>query len=155
MEVLGALEPERSGWTRRDFFNGVLNTVAGIIAVLAAIRVRPAVGLADGDPPAPVWIDLGSASQLRRRSREAGTGGIGSVVKARFADAGPFARIPAAGYAYVRYIGGAGAFLVLSPICTHLGCHVNWIDAEQQFHCPCHGSVYTVEGRNEIGRAHV
>lgn len=26
--------------------------------------------------------------------------------------------------------------------CTHLGCTVPWIGAEDQFHCPCHGSLY-------------
>lgn len=148
-EVVATAEPQRSGWTRRDFFNGVLNTVTGIIAVLAAIRVRPAIRPLGAAQSAPVWMDLGFAAQLRQTSCEAGTGGIGSVVKARFRDLGD----GAPGYAYVRYIGGANAFFVLSPICTHLGCHVNWIGAAQQFHCPCHGSVYTVEGLNVSGPA--
>ncbi len=26
--------------------------------------------------------------------------------------------------------------------CTHLGCTVPWNKAEDQFHCPCHGSLY-------------
>ncbi|MGH2379132.1 MAG: ubiquinol-cytochrome c reductase iron-sulfur subunit [Candidatus Limnocylindria bacterium] len=26
--------------------------------------------------------------------------------------------------------------------CTHLGCTVPWIPSEDQFHCPCHGSLY-------------
>lgn len=26
--------------------------------------------------------------------------------------------------------------------CTHLGCAVPWNPAEDQFHCPCHGSLY-------------
>ena len=26
--------------------------------------------------------------------------------------------------------------------CTHLGCAVPWNAAEDQFHCPCHGSLY-------------
>ena len=26
--------------------------------------------------------------------------------------------------------------------CTHLGCAVPWSDAEDRFHCPCHGSQY-------------
>lgn len=150
---MAAAEPQRSGWTRRDFFNGVLNTVTGIMAVLAAIRVRPALRLPGVVQSAPVWIDLGSAAQLQHHSLEAGTGGIGSVIKARFADSGDTARTPAVGYAYVRYIRQTGAFFVLSPICTHLGCHVNWINAEQQFHCPCHGSVYTAEGLNVTGPA--
>ncbi len=26
--------------------------------------------------------------------------------------------------------------------CTHLGCTVPYVPAEDQFHCPCHGSLY-------------
>jgi cytochrome b6-f complex iron-sulfur subunit len=30
--------------------------------------------------------------------------------------------------------------------CVHLGCTVPWIEAEKQFHCPCHGSLYDRNG---------
>ncbi len=36
---------------------------------------------------------------------------------------------------------------VFSPICPHLGCHYHWNPQSQHFECPCHGSVYTVDGR--------
>ena len=26
--------------------------------------------------------------------------------------------------------------------CTHLGCAVPFVDSEDRFHCPCHGSIY-------------
>ncbi|HUH67010.1 MAG TPA: ubiquinol-cytochrome c reductase iron-sulfur subunit [Syntrophales bacterium] len=35
---------------------------------------------------------------------------------------------------------------VFSPICTHLGCHFNWNPASEHFECPCHGSVYAIDG---------
>jgi nitrite reductase/ring-hydroxylating ferredoxin subunit len=35
----------------------------------------------------------------------------------------------------------------LSATCTHLGCQVRWDLDSKQFHCPCHGGVYDVEGR--------
>jgi cytochrome b6-f complex iron-sulfur subunit len=37
--------------------------------------------------------------------------------------------------------------------CTHLGCAVPWVPEEQQFHCPCHGSLYNEEGVVEGGPA--
>lgn len=37
--------------------------------------------------------------------------------------------------------------------CTHLGCTVPWNEAEGQFHCPCHGSVFTRTGQNIAGPA--
>ncbi|HYE79559.1 MAG TPA: ubiquinol-cytochrome c reductase iron-sulfur subunit [bacterium] len=36
---------------------------------------------------------------------------------------------------------------VLSGTCTHLGCHVNWEDAKNKFHCPCHAGEYDAEGK--------
>jgi menaquinol-cytochrome c reductase iron-sulfur subunit len=52
-----------------------------------------------------------------------------------------------------------GTCLAMSPICTHLGCQVNGTlgsngkpepsqDGQWWFHCPCHGSKYTVYGVN-------
>jgi len=37
--------------------------------------------------------------------------------------------------------------------CVHLGCTVPWIDGEQQFICPCHGSVYEYNGTRVSGPA--
>jgi quinol---cytochrome c reductase iron-sulfur subunit, bacillus type len=36
---------------------------------------------------------------------------------------------------------------VFSPICTHLGCHYKWDTQTGHFECPCHGSVFTINGR--------
>ncbi len=42
---------------------------------------------------------------------------------------------------------------VFSPICTHLGCGYRWDETERKFLCPCHGSVYDMEGRVLAGPA--
>ncbi len=39
------------------------------------------------------------------------------------------------------------AATVFSTICPHLGCHYNWDPQTQHFECPCHGSVYTLDGK--------
>lgn len=41
----------------------------------------------------------------------------------------------------------------LSTICTHLGCTPNWLDPEQKFKCPCHGSGFYKSGINFEGPA--
>jgi menaquinol-cytochrome c reductase iron-sulfur subunit len=43
------------------------------------------------------------------------------------------------------------AVTVLSPICTHLGCPINWHPDQAQFVCPCHGGLFNAEGRNTGG----
>ena len=41
----------------------------------------------------------------------------------------------------------AGAVHLLSPVCTHMGCHVSWNPAEKSWDCPCHGSRFAGDGR--------
>ena len=36
---------------------------------------------------------------------------------------------------------------VFSPICTHLGCYFKWDADTGQFECPCHGSVFSIDGK--------
>ncbi|MCL5281079.1 MAG: ubiquinol-cytochrome c reductase iron-sulfur subunit [Planctomycetes bacterium] len=36
---------------------------------------------------------------------------------------------------------------VFSPICPHLGCHYNWYSQAHKFICPCHGSVFSLDGK--------
>jgi cytochrome b6-f complex iron-sulfur subunit len=35
-----------------------------------------------------------------------------------------------------------GGIIAAYRKCTHLGCSVPWNAGEDQFHCPCHGSLY-------------
>ena len=41
----------------------------------------------------------------------------------------------------------------LKSVCTHLGCTPNWLEAEQKFKCPCHGSGFYKDGVNFEGPA--
>jgi menaquinol-cytochrome c reductase iron-sulfur subunit len=44
-----------------------------------------------------------------------------------------------------------GLLRVLSPICPHLGCSIPWIEAKQQFVCPCHTAIFTLDGTRVSG----
>jgi Rieske Fe-S protein len=50
------------------------------------------------------------------------------------------------GQKVAAYRSEKGATTVLSPVCTHMGCHVKWNDAEHTWDCPCHGSRFTPTG---------
>jgi Rieske Fe-S protein len=41
----------------------------------------------------------------------------------------------------------------LSPICPHLGCSIPWVEAKQQFICPCHTAVFASDGSRISGPA--
>jgi menaquinol-cytochrome c reductase iron-sulfur subunit len=46
-----------------------------------------------------------------------------------------------------------GVLRVLSPICPHLGCLIPWIEAKQQFICPCHTAIFALDGGRISGPA--
>ncbi|MEX0867326.1 MAG: Rieske 2Fe-2S domain-containing protein [Pirellulales bacterium] len=48
---------------------------------------------------------------------------------------------------------GERQIFALSTVCTHLGCTPNWLDAEQKYKCPCHGSGFYKDGINFEGPA--
>ena len=48
---------------------------------------------------------------------------------------------------------GRQQIYALSTICTHLGCITLWLDGEQKFKCPCHGSGFYQDGVNYEGPA--
>lgn len=81
-------------------------------------------------------------------------GAFGSEVKV------PPAQIPAVGAAPIVnrdgkfwLINNEDGMLALYWKCVHLGCTVPWNEAEKQFHCPCHGSIYNRFGVRTAGPA--
>lgn len=48
---------------------------------------------------------------------------------------------------------GQNLIFALASVCTHLGCTPSWLDGEQKFKCPCHGSGFYITGVNFEGPA--
>ena len=39
------------------------------------------------------------------------------------------------------------SFTAYDPHCTHLGCPYRWSETAHEFKCPCHGGVFSIDGR--------
>jgi Rieske Fe-S protein len=48
-----------------------------------------------------------------------------------------------------------GKIIAMSAACTHMGCIVQWQDADRKFHCPCHGGLFTEYGHADSGAASI
>jgi cytochrome b6-f complex iron-sulfur subunit len=53
--------------------------------------------------------------------------------------------------ARVFIVSSSGKLTVLSAVCSHLGCLVNYRKESKEFVCPCHGGKYDIAGRNIAG----
>lgn len=50
-------------------------------------------------------------------------------------------------------IEGQETFIALYAVCTHLGCLPKWVDVNDRFECPCHGSKFEKTGLYIAGPA--
>lgn len=138
-----------TGSTRRRFLSLFTNLLMAVIGLMVAI---PALGY--------------FLAPLRRKS---GTEGAGLA----FLDVGPVSDIPVGEWrllslemvhedgwrktrvkhaVWVRRQGeGDQAVTVLSSICPHLGCPINWHPDQSQFICPCHGGLFDTDGKHTGG----
>ena len=55
--------------------------------------------------------------------------------------------VSVAGRKAAAYRDDDGVVHAVSPVCTHLGCQVQFNTAETSWDCPCHGSRYDIDGR--------
>jgi Rieske Fe-S protein len=105
-------------------------------------------------------------SPLRRKTAAEGAG-------ATFQDAGPLTNIPVGAWQLLsletvnadgwktsrvrhaiwvrRQDAGDQRITVLSSICPHLGCPINWHPDQSQFTCPCHGGLFDMRGQQSGG----
>lgn len=129
--------------TRRRF----LELCAGAIGAVAASSALEAIaGCTPGASPAASNANLPS-----------GVLTPGSGLTAKVAAVSDLSETPKAYqlnaqttvYAYER----SGAPVVVSNICTHLACPVAWNNGTDTFICPCHGSVYNLDGQVVSGPA--
>lgn len=70
------------------------------------------------------------------------TGGFGGLVYAGRVEEFPPGSVShvLAGRCYI--VRTPQGFLALWQRCTHLGCSVPWVEEADDFHCPCHGSLF-------------
>jgi menaquinol-cytochrome c reductase iron-sulfur subunit len=131
---------------RRVFFERLVEMAAGCVAVLLAIPfVRFLLYPVGARSSANVWSKLGPANRFASLAAP-----VSCVVTTRQSDG--WLQSQAQKPVYITR-NARGRLEVLSAVCPHLGCTVQWEGSKNEFICPCHGSVFAPNGARLAGPA--
>lgn len=131
--------------SRRQFLNYTLTGVGGFMAAgmlvpMARFALDPVLkASAETD-----MVAVGQESDITNKPKR-------FDFKVTQVDAWVTSEEPLAAWVYRKE---NGEILAMSPICTHLGCTINWNSQEEftnEFYCPCHGGRYEQNGKNIAG----
>ena len=130
--------------SRRSFFKIASGYLAALISIAGAIPM--------------VWSLVGSILKSGKKQyvdlTDTGTLPVGSPQKIIFTEVkqDAFLKTPVSYDVWVVK-NSMNDIKVFSPICPHLGCRYTWNPQLNQFICPCHGSVFNMEGKAIAGPA--
>ncbi|MBI5189832.1 MAG: ubiquinol-cytochrome c reductase iron-sulfur subunit [Nitrospirae bacterium] len=136
--------PEDNENSRRKFLGiamgGIFGAIAfGYIVPMAAYIIKPSLRRVESG-----WSDLGPLDAL--------TAGVPASVAMTVVSREGWKEKEEKNNVWV--VRGEGDNVtVFSPTCPHLGCGYNWDSARNEFVCPCHESMYTIDGKVTGGPA--
>jgi menaquinol-cytochrome c reductase iron-sulfur subunit len=120
----------------------VLSYLSGLLsAVIAAVLGLPLVRFYVGNAfrtTAPRWLKLGPRRDIAI--------GHPHLFRVSYVDQDGWRETTRRDELYAVTEDGRD-YIVLSNVCTHLGCPVRWDDEKRRFLCPCHGGVFDIGGR--------
>lgn len=129
---------------RRSFFGALLAIgSAGMGAILAVPVLRYILYPLYAKAAGTEWSDVGNVSEFA-----SATAPVRKTIT--FTQRDGWREVVSAQSVYVNRI-AEGQFEILSAICPHLGCSVSWQSAQDDFVCPCHGSVFGPNGKVVAG----
>jgi menaquinol-cytochrome c reductase iron-sulfur subunit len=128
--------------TRRAWLHGVIGVIAAAISSVVAVIVGGAALSPAFATRKDSWVPAG-----RLRDLEPGVP-TPVTVRVRRQD-GYYEAVDQQVVFLLK--SDSGELRALSSTCTHLGCRVSYDAKSKLIKCPCHGGVFTPEGRNVSG----
>ncbi len=125
---------------RRSFLAGLLAAgSAGVGLLLAVPVVRFVLHPVLAKTTEKSWSEVGSVSEFQSSAAP-----VKKLVKIEQLDG--WRRTVLEKPVYVVK-DSSGQLIVLSAVCTHLGCTVPWAEDQNKFICPCHKGMFSLEGK--------
>ena len=127
-----------AGETRRTFYVAAIYGIWGVISAALAIPALIYLLVPPKLRQQSAWVDAGDLSQVP----------TGTPVEMTFR------RMRVDGWkvsseqdtAWVLKT-SSDQVIAYGPQCTHLGCAYHWDTAKNEFVCPCHNSLFSIDGR--------
>jgi menaquinol-cytochrome c reductase iron-sulfur subunit len=142
--VRTAVEETEQNTTRRRFYLGAIYGLWGIISAALALPAFVYLFL----PPRPrreeEWVEAGDISKLDPKTP------LEMVFRRNRVDG--WKVISEKSTAWVVKLAD-GKLVAYGPQCTHLGCAYHWDETKTEFVCPCHSSIFSVDGKVVAGPA--
>ncbi len=133
-------EPQPDSPDRRSFLAGLLAAgSAAVGALLAVPLVRFTLHPVLARTTEKLWSEVGSVDEFQNIDAP-----VKKLVTIEQRDG--WRKTIAEKPVYVTK-GATGELVVLSAVCTHLGCTVPWVEKEKKFICPCHLGTFAPDGK--------
>jgi Rieske Fe-S protein len=124
--------------SRRNFMQAAIWGMGGLIGIgFGVSAVVYVVGHSLQGQQTQTWVHLGPTSKVEQGvptlftfNLQTQTGWISSTEEVSV---------------YILTTDGR-TYIAMSNICTHLGCHVRWIQDQNEFICPCHNGQFNIDG---------
>jgi menaquinol-cytochrome c reductase iron-sulfur subunit len=128
--------------SRRRFMIMTINAVgAGTALLIAAPIVGSVLSPVFAKRKTP-WVLVADISRVAVGAPTA------YVVNLPTDEGWPVPPVPRTVYVVKLDLNGKVQMITLSNVCSHMQCDVHWDLNLQQFLCPCHGGLYSIEGVN-------
>jgi menaquinol-cytochrome c reductase iron-sulfur subunit len=129
---------------RRSFLNALAAIGSAIMAAILGIPIVraalfPMFDRASGNP----WSSLGPLDNFKNLAKP-----LTQPLTSESRDGWSLANANRILYVCA---GPDGQPRVLSSVCPHLGCTVQWRAEQDNFHCPCHGGTFAPDGTRISG----
>ena len=124
--------------TRRSFFGRSIAAIAGLITLGLAVPIAGYIALPAFRQRRDYWSEVGPLNDLQINSPKE------LDVVQSVSSGWMKTETTRSVWAFRK---PNGEIVVYSPICPHLGCGYHWDDEKKEFLCPCHGSIFDLDGK--------
>ena len=130
-------QPEDKNVNRRDFMKTIIVGIGGLISAAIGLAAIPYIMGQALKKESDEWIPLGSVNKVEAN--------IPTLFKTTLTTQTGWISSEEELSVYVLTSNGQ-EYVVMSNVCTHLGCRVRWIPERDSFFCPCHNGVFSKDG---------